>query len=75
MLFRSKEIVKLTAGDYTIHFLIQKTKELAISEGSTATVIVELEIGKDHEFTKPYPEQSSSSETIMMDHIFIEKRN
>ena len=51
-----KEIVKLTAGDYTIHFLVQKTKELAISEGSTATIIVEVECGKDHEFTKAYPE-------------------
>ena len=71
---KNTSIGKMLAGDYTIHILIQKTKEMAVPEASVATVLVEIESGKDTAYTKEYPEQTNKSETTMMEHIFMEKR-
>ena len=45
---------RLTPGDYTIHVLIQKSKDLALPESSVSTVLVEICSGRDHEYTKDY---------------------
>jgi len=34
-----KEIAKLSAGDYTIHVLLQKIKDLCLPDGSNETVV------------------------------------
>lgn len=34
-----KEIAKLSPGDYTIHVLLQKIKDLSLPDGSNETVV------------------------------------
>jgi hypothetical protein len=50
----SKEIGKLTPGDYTIHVLVQKTKDMAVPEGQTSNVMVQVECDRQKEFTKTF---------------------
>ena len=71
---KAGNVGQLSPGDYTIHILIQKARELAVPEASVSTVIIEASSGKVKEITKEYPEQTNKSETPMMEHIFLEKR-
>jgi hypothetical protein len=50
-----KEIAKLAPGDYTIHVLLQKVKDLGIADGSNETIVAVIESDRAKEYSKDYP--------------------
>ena len=59
-------------GDYTIHLLIQKAKDLNISEEETINVIVEAEVQGKKEISKEIKEVSATTVCNFGSHIFFE---
>ena len=48
----AKEVNQMTAGDYTLHLLIQKAKDLDIAEEDTSNVVCEVQVQTFKEFSK-----------------------
>ena len=67
-----KEVSQMKPGDYTIHLLIQKAKDLNISEEGTINVIVEVEVQGKKEISKEIKEVSATTVCNFGSHIFFE---
>ena len=43
---KSKEVGSIKPGDYSIHILVEKAKEIAVPEGESVAVMVEASCGR-----------------------------
>ena len=68
----AKEVSQMKPGDYTIHLLIQKAKDLHISEEETVNVIVEVEVQGKKECTKEIKDVTTTTVCNFGSHIFFE---
>lgn len=63
----------MKAGDYTVHFLIQKAKDLEIDAESVMNVIVEVEVtGGKKETTKVFNDVTNTTVVNFDSHVFVE---
>lgn len=67
-----KEVGKIKPGDYTVHFLIQKAKEINIEEGETKDIFVQIEIGSAKEISSTKNEVTNVTVCNFDSHIFVE---
>ena len=70
----AKEVSQMKAGDYTLHLLIQKAKDLDFGEDceSTMDVIAEVSVQNQKEVTKEIKDVTPTTVCEFDSHIFIE---
>ena len=67
-----KEVSQMKAGDYTVHFLIQKAKDLEIDDESVMNVICEVQVQSQNETSKEIKDVTSTTVINFDSHCFIE---
>ena len=67
-----KEVSQMKAGDYTVHFLIQKAKDLEIDEEAVMNVLCEVTVQSKNETTKEIKDVTSTTIVNFDSHIFVE---
>ena len=68
-----KEVSQMKAGDYTVHLLIQKAKDLEIDAEAVMNVLVEVNIiGGKQERTKVFNDVTNTTVVNFDSHIFVE---
>ena len=74
-----KEVSAMQAGDYTVHFLIQKAKDLEIEAESVMNVLtsVEVKCGSDNQKENSKVVNDVTNTTIVSfdSHVFVELMN
>ena len=71
----AKEVSQMNPGDYTLHLLIQKCKDLDFgedAEADTANIVCEIQVQDQKESTKVIENVSASSVVNFDSHVFIE---
>lgn len=67
-----KEVSSIKPGDYTIHLLIQKSKDLAIDAEDAMNVVCEVTVQDKKEVSKVVENVTSTTIVNFESHIFIE---
>lgn len=67
-----KEVSKMNAGDYTLHLLIQKAKDLDIPGDEDKNVNVEVTVQSKKETTKELKGVTATTVCEFDSHIFVE---
>lgn len=68
----AKEVSQMKAGDYTVHLLIQKAKDLEIDAEDVMDIICEVTVQTNKEVTKEIKDVTSTTVLNFDSHIFIE---
>ena len=67
-----KEVSQMKPGDYTLHLLIQKAKDLDIDDEDAMNVLCEVTVQTTKETTKEIKDVTSTTVVNFDSHIFIE---
>lgn len=61
---KGKEVGSIKPGDYSIHLLIEKAKEISVPEGESVDIMVEASCGKQKQFTPVQSSITATSEAV-----------
>ena len=67
-----KEVSQMKAGDYTLHLLIQKAKDLEIDCEDVMNVVCEITVQTQKEVSKELKDVTSTTVCNFDSHVFIE---
>ena len=67
-----KEVSSIKPGDYTVHLLLQKAKDLAIDSEEALNVVCEVTVQDKRETTKVINDVTSTSVVNLDSHVFFE---
>lgn len=62
-------------GDYTVHILIQKTKEFACPPSSTVDPLFEIQSLGKKQYSSAKSKIGSLTEVVWSEHVFIEQKD
>jgi hypothetical protein len=65
---------EMKSGDYMIHVLIEKAKEIRMPEGSTVDPLIVVESLGKKQYTTAKDDVGSVGETVWNEHIFLEAK-
>ena len=68
----AKEVSQIKPGDYTVHLLIQKAKDLEIDADDVMNVVCEVTVQTKKEITKEIKDVTSTTVVNFDSHVFIE---
>ena len=67
-----KEVAQMKAGDYTLHLLLQKAKDIAVADENAINVVIEVEVQDKKESSAEKGNVTSSSVVDFNSHVFFE---
>ena len=68
----SKDVIQIKPGDYTVHLLLQKAKDLSIDADDAMNVVCEVTVQDKKETTKVMENVTSTTIVNFDSHVFIE---
>ncbi len=71
----TSEVGSFKRGDYTVHILIQKTKEIACPPSSTVDPLFEIQSLGKKQYSSAKSKIGSLTEVVWSEHVFIEQKD